>query len=120
MASPQRTSEFCAEAVRIAFTSGLPRNEGASDLGVCFSMVGRWIQADHRNPKKPTARTDMERELAQLRRGNRLLREERDVLKKATQFFCGAKQMTFKFIADDQGDLPINRLCEIMEASPHG
>jgi len=30
----------------------------------------------------------MERELAELRRENRLLREERDVLKKATQFFA--------------------------------
>lgn len=28
--------------------------------------------------------------------------------------------MKFKFIADYQGDLPINRLCEIMEVSPRG
>ena len=30
----------------------------------------------------------MERELAELRRENRLLREEREVLKEATQFFA--------------------------------
>jgi len=34
--------------------------------------------------------------------------------------FRRATHMTFKFIADDQGDLPIDRLCEIMEASPRG
>ena len=34
MASPQRTLEFRAEAVRIALTSGLPRKQVSSDLGV--------------------------------------------------------------------------------------
>ncbi len=88
MASPPRTPEFRAEAVRIALTSGLPRKQVAADLGVGFSTLNRWIQADQRNPEKPTAQTDMERELAELRRENRLLREEREVLKKATQFFA--------------------------------
>ena len=82
MASPIRTPEFRAEAVRIALTSGLPRKQVASDFGVGFSTLSRWIQADQRNSEKPTAQTDMERELAELRRENRLLREERDVLKK--------------------------------------
>jgi transposase-like protein len=34
MASPQRTPEFRAEAVRIALTSGLSRKQVAADLGV--------------------------------------------------------------------------------------
>lgn len=89
MASPQRTPEFRAEAVRIALTSGLPGKQVASDLGVGFSTLNRWIQADQRNPEKPTAQTDMERELAELRRENRLLREEREVLKKATYYLAG-------------------------------
>jgi len=88
MASPLRTPEFRAEAVRIALTSGLSRKQVAADLGVGFSTLSRWIQADQRNSEKPTAQSDMERELAELRRENRMLREERDVLKKATQFFA--------------------------------
>lgn len=88
MASPIRTPEFRAEAVRIALTSGLPRKQVASDLGVGFSTLSRWIQQDRGNPEKPTVQTELERELAELRRENRLLREERDVLKKATQFFA--------------------------------
>ena len=69
-------------------TSGLPRKQVAKDFGVGFSTLSSWIQQDRRNPEKPTAQTDMERELAELRRENRQLREEREVLKKATQFFA--------------------------------
>lgn len=28
--------------------------------------------------------------------------------------------MRFRFIADDQGDLPVARLCDIMDVSPRG
>ena len=84
----QASGEFRAEAVRVALTSGLPRKQVAKDFGVGFSTLNSWIQQDRRNPGKPNAQTDMERELAELRRENRQLREEREVLKKATQFFA--------------------------------
>jgi transposase len=57
-------------------------------LALAFSTLSRWIQQDQHSPEKPTAQSDMERELAELRKENRLLREEREVLKKATQFFA--------------------------------
>lgn len=82
------TPEFRAEAVRVAFTSGLPRKQIAADFGIGFSTLSRWIQQDPRNPKKPTGQSDLEREVAELRKKNRMLREERDVLKKATVFFA--------------------------------
>jgi len=82
------TPEFRAEAVRIALTSGLSRKRIAEDLGVGFSTLSRWIQLDRRNPEKPTAQSDLEREVTELRKENRLLREERDILKKATVFFA--------------------------------
>lgn len=76
------TPEFRAEAVRIALTSGLSRMQVAADLGIGFSTLSRWIQKDRRPPEKPTAQSDLEREIAELRKENRLLREERDILKK--------------------------------------
>jgi transposase len=88
----QPTPEFRAEAVRVALTSGLPRKQVAADFGVGFSTLSRWIQQDWRNPEKPCARTDLEREVAELRKENRMLREEREVLKKATQFFAERSQ----------------------------
>lgn len=82
------TEGFRAEAVRVALTSGLPRKQVATDFGIGFSTLNRWIQQDRRNPEKPTVQSDLEREIAELRKENRLLREERDVLKKATVFFA--------------------------------
>ena len=82
------TEEFRAEAVRVALTSGLPRKQVAADFGIGFSTLNRWIQQDRRNPEKPTIQSDLEREIAELRKENRMLREERDVLKKATVFFA--------------------------------
>lgn len=86
--SSKPTPEFRAEAVRIALTSGLPRKQMAADFGIGFSTLSRWIQQDRRNPEKPTVQSDLEREVAELRKESRLLREERDVLKKATVFFA--------------------------------
>lgn len=82
------TPEFRAEAVRIALTSGLSRRRVAEELGVGFSTLNRWVSLDRSNPSKPQTQSDLERELAELRKENRLLREERDILKKATQFFA--------------------------------
>ena len=87
----KRTTEFRQEAVRVALTSGLTRKQVAADFGVGFSTLCNWIQQDRKNPEKPLAQTDLEREIAELRKENRLLREERDILKKATVFFASQK-----------------------------
>lgn len=73
--------EFRAEAVRGALKSGLSRKQVAADFGVGLSTLSRWIQQESKNPEKPAAQSDLEREVAELRRENRLLREDRDVLK---------------------------------------
>ena len=40
----RHNEEFKREAVRIALTSGLTRRQVASDLGVGFSTLSKWIQ----------------------------------------------------------------------------
>ncbi len=72
MASPQ----FRAEAL----TSGLPRKQVAADLGVGFSTSNNWNRRDRQDPARPSARSDMEKELAELRKEVRMLRKEREVL----------------------------------------
>ena len=84
-------AEFKQEAVRVALTSGLTRKQVAADFGVGFSTLSHWIQLDRENPEKLSMQTDLEREIAELRKENRLLREERDILKKATMFFASQK-----------------------------
>ena len=87
----QHTSEFRQEAVRVALTSGLSRKQIATDFGVGFSTLCRWIQMERQTLPEPTAQSDLEAEVTRLRKENRLLREEREVLKKATIFFAGQK-----------------------------
>ena len=82
------TEEFRAEAVRVALTSGPPRKQVVADFRIGFSALSRRIQQDRRNPELPTAPSDLEGKVAELRKENRMLREERDVLKKATVFFA--------------------------------
>jgi transposase len=87
----KRTAEFRQEAVRVALTSGLTRKQVASDFGIGFSTLSRWVQQDRTTLPEPSVQSDLEREVAMLRKENRLLREEREVLKKATIFFAGQK-----------------------------
>lgn len=86
----KHTEEFRQEAVRIALTSGLTRRQVASDLGVGFSTLARWIQKSGESDDFPsTLDVDLAKENARLRKENRLLLEEREILKKATVFFAG-------------------------------
>lgn len=87
----KRTAEFMQEAVRVAQTSDLTRKQVAADFGIGFSTLSKWIQQDRDTAEKPSVQSDLEREIVELRRENRLLREEREVLKKATQFFANQK-----------------------------
>ncbi len=65
--------------MRLALARGLPRWQVASGFGDGFSTLNRWIQPDYRNLEKPTIQSDLEREIAELRKENRMLREKRDV-----------------------------------------
>jgi len=85
----QRHSEdFKREAVRIALTSGLSRRQVASDLGIGFSPLSKWVQSMRRDEIAAVPQEDLAKENERLRREVRLLKEERDILKKATQFFA--------------------------------
>lgn len=84
----KHSEEFKQEAVRIAVSSGLPRARVAADLGVGKSTLTKWV-ADYRPTDLVVApQADLARENERLRLENRVLKEERDILKKATQFFA--------------------------------
>ena len=81
------TKEFQDEAVRLALTSGRSRREIAADLGVGLSTLRHWI--DRRREREIDAppeerQEDMAAELKRLRRENEILRQEREILKRAT------------------------------------
>ena len=88
----KRTDEFRQDAVRIALTSGLTRKQVADDLGVGMSTLNKWITAHRDTDGVSKVDLSLAKENDRLRREVRLLKEERDILKNATQFFAGLKQ----------------------------
>ena len=87
----KRTEEFRQDAVRIALTSGLARKQVADDLGVGMSTLNKWIMAYRDTDVVSKEDLDLAKENDLLRREVRLLKEEREILKKATQFFASQK-----------------------------
>ena len=85
------TPEFRAEAVALVEQEGVTQSEVARDLGISQSLLSKWVQ-NAKVAALPGALTAAEREeMRQLRRENAILRQERDILKKAAAFF--AKEM---------------------------
>ena len=86
------TKDFEREAVRLAETSGRTRREIADDLGIGLSTLTRWLSRNRDSimddPGRRDVDEDMVAELKRLRRENEVLRQERDILKKATAFFA--------------------------------
>jgi transposase len=81
------TPEFKAEALRRLQQSDQPIRHVARDLGVSAMTLHRWINAARPAPAERLT-TDERTELAALRREVHQLRQERDILKKATAFFA--------------------------------
>lgn len=84
------TDEFKAGAVRLVLEENKTVAQVARDLDLTASALSGWVrQARADQTKGRTGLTTAEREeLARLRKENRELRMERDLLKKATAFFA--------------------------------
>lgn len=86
---PPYPAEFKEEAVRLVRSSGRPIHEVAKDLGVSDQSLRNWVaQAQIDAGEREGLTSDEHAELRQLRRENRVLREERDILKKAAAWFA--------------------------------
>ena len=83
------TAEYKAEVVALFRTTEKSVAQLAKELDLTPSAVQRWVtQAEVDDGKREGLTTTEREELAYLRRENRILREERDILKRATAFFA--------------------------------
>jgi transposase len=86
--------DFKAQAVRLVLDEGKTVGAAARDLDLTETALREWVKrahADRTNGR--TGLTTAEREeLARLRKENRILREEREILKKAAAFFANERR----------------------------
>jgi transposase len=83
------SKEFKVDTVALIRSSGKSLPEVCRDLDLTESVVRRWLaQADIDDGRREGLTTAEREELTKLRRENRVLREERDILKKAAAFFA--------------------------------
>jgi transposase len=86
--------DFKAQAVRLVLDEGKSVGSVARDLDLTETALREWVnraRADRTNGKTGVTTAERE-ELARLRKENRELRTEREILKKAAAFFAKHQQ----------------------------
>ncbi len=86
----QFSEEFKAGTVRLVLDEGKTVGAVARELDLTASALSLWVRqarADRTKGKSGLMKEERE-ELARLRKENRILAEERDILKKAAAFFA--------------------------------
>jgi transposase len=86
------TKEFKADAVSLVVEQGYSSAEVGRRLGVSENNVNRWVR-QYRDKNESTSpdgltREQLEAELKRLRKENKRLEMEREILKKAAAFFA--------------------------------
>ena len=83
--TPEYPPEFRSEAVRLVRDGGRTISAAAKDLGVSAESLRHWVKQDALDSglRKDGLTSEERKELVRLRRENRDLREDREILKKA-------------------------------------
>ena len=83
------TPEFKAEIVERCRKGDRSIGQVAKDFDLTETAVREWVrQAEVDDGERPGLTTEERKELAELRRENRRLREDVEILKRATAFFA--------------------------------
>ncbi|MGI8610588.1 MAG: IS3 family transposase [Candidatus Dormibacteria bacterium] len=116
--------EFRREAVQLVHT-GVPIPKVAADLGVNDQTIRNWVnQADVDAGKREGLSTEERAELTRLRRENRVLKMEREILGKSKRFLregdrAGAVA-AFRFVEREKAFYPVAIICRVLGVSPSG
>jgi len=86
--------EFRLRAIELGRERAKPLAQIAADLGIAESCLRNWMRrADIDEGKKDGLTTSELEELRELRKENRVLKMERDILKKAAAFFASENML---------------------------
>ena len=86
------TKEFKEEAVRLVLQEGLTQVKVSKDLGIGYQLLNRWVKEFRSEGAEAFPgkghQTPEQQKISDLEKENRLLTQERDILKKAMAYFA--------------------------------
>ena len=83
--------EFREDVIRVARSSDAPASQIAKDFGISESCLHRWLALDDvEQGKRPGVTASESAELRELRKRNRLLEQENEVLRRAAAYLSQA------------------------------
>lgn len=81
--------EFRRDIVAVARKGEAPLSQIAKDFGISESCLHRWLKiADIDDGVRPGVTTEESRELRELRRRNKVLEQENEILRRAAAYFA--------------------------------
>lgn len=88
------SESFKAEAVKLALAGRTSKARIARELGININSLDGWIRKYRQSLGEidPRKAESLEDEVKRLRKENDLLRQERDILKKAAAYFAREQQ----------------------------
>ena len=90
----QYSESFKSEAVKLALAGRTSKARIARELGININSLDGWIRKYRQSlgEMDPRKAESLEDEVKRLRKENDLLRQERDILKKAVAYFAREQQ----------------------------
>jgi len=87
------TKEFKEDAVKLFRSSDKPCTQIADDLGISETALRKWNAKYDEKNHFPGRGNPRDNELFELKKENAILREEREILKKAVAIFSGKQKL---------------------------
>ena len=113
------TTAFKEKAVKLVVEEGYKVSEAARKLGISANMLSRWRSEMKQPPEARQAAANDRQELNRLRKENRRLRMEQEILKKQRPF-CATIGQRYQFIRQQMKAYPAAIMCRLFHVSRSG
>ena len=121
---PPYPPEFRVEAVRLLRSGERSPKQLALELGCSEQSLRNWLRQDQadRGEREDMLSSQERAKLREFERENKVLRQEREILKRAAAFFAREtdKPTCFGFVEAERAQFPVSLLCRVVGVTRQG